>query len=236
MNQLKQRGATLINLLVGMVVSMLAILASLSMFHNLVQTSAEAKSDARLEGDISLAILRLDQELQAAGFNMGRAAGAGWNLDVFVTPEDVAATSAAAGVSQVAWRFNDGGAQPVCRRAVSSIQNGQYSLDLYDAAAGVCTGLVFNTANIKNTANWSTTPERIASIRLQNGFLRPLIIFNNSAAPAPCVPYGAAASGVTPASHPLLALMTYELSVIYGATSPPPDPTRTHTLCLVNIF
>ena len=50
MTILYQRGATMISLLVGMVVSMLAILASLSMFHNLVRTSTEAKADARMEG------------------------------------------------------------------------------------------------------------------------------------------------------------------------------------------
>ncbi|HMY39191.1 MAG TPA: hypothetical protein PK011_07695, partial [Marinagarivorans sp.] len=73
MGRRRQTGATLISLLVGMVVSMLAILASLSMFHDLVTTSAEAKTDARQEGDLSLAVLRLDTELQAAGFNMGRS-------------------------------------------------------------------------------------------------------------------------------------------------------------------
>ena len=106
------------------------------MFRNLVTSSVEARTDARQEGDLSLAVLRLDTELQAAGFNMGRTPGEGRNLDF--------ATGASADGSRqdVAWRFNDGTGF-ICRRATSSTSNGRYILDLSSASGQLYSGLGF---------------------------------------------------------------------------------------------
>ncbi len=233
MHRHRQAGVTLISLLVGMVVSMLAILASLSMFRHLVTASAEAKTDARQEGDLSLAVLRLDTELQAAGFNMGRAPGDGRNLD-FVT-----ATTADGSRQDVAWRFNDG-AQFVCRRATSSTSNGIYSLDLFSAPAASCTAAWPLAANLSVDANW-TFAERLVYLPLQNlttqaaAFTQPLITFASPAAnDRPCMPYGAVAAGATDA-HPILTIGVFDVSAVYSGAANA-VPSRPHSLCLANIF
>lgn len=229
----KQSGTTLISLLVGMVVSMLAILASLSMFHSLVTSSAEAKADARQEGDLSLAVLRLDTELQAAGFNMGRSPGQGRNLD-FVTQ-----ASANGARHDVAWRFKDG-VQMICRRATSSTANGIYSLDLFNAAAADCTADWALAANLSDDTKWLFA-ERLVFLPLQNlttqaaVFTQPLITFSSpAAADRACMPFGAMATGAKDV-HPILTLGVFDVSTVYkGAANAVPN--RPHSLCLANIF
>lgn len=248
----EQRGATMISLLVGMVVSMLAILASLSMFHNLVRTSTEAKADARMEGDLSLAVLRLDQELLAAGFDMERAAGgAGRNLD-FAVASNIAGNTPS---SRVAWRFRSG-ANLGCRSAVSTfdIQQLRYTLELFEANAGLCLPGpgVDPMPDLNDPALWTRT-EQLVSVRLQAldagtpvTLTRPLIEFSSDAAnDRACMPFGAApllAPSAAPV-HPNLKIHVFDTAAIYApapnaanAAGPPSaDLARTHTLCLVNI-
>lgn len=230
-----QRGTTVISLLVGMVISMLAILACLSMFHSLVVTSAEAKSDARQEGDLSLAVLRLETELQAAGFNMGRERGpAGRNLDF--------QTVTSTGRSDVAWRFNDG-ANFICRRATSKLFRGNYTLELFTAAAGKCTAAwPLDQSNIEAEANWIFT-ERFVDLTLysmgtQSTFSQPLITFTApSAQDRPCMPFGAVASGAAADKHPILNLGVFDVATVNNpAATASTLPSRPHSLCLANIF
>lgn len=228
-------GATMISLLVGMVVSMLAILASLSMFHDLVRTSAEAKTDARHEGDLSLAVLRLDQELLAAGFDMGRTPTDNKNLDLLIAPEN-------AGVSQVAWRFKNG-AQYICKRARSYREGDRYNLEITDTKPALCTR---DWPLAMDDTNWVAPAEQVASIQLLSlagdgkiTFNRPLINFV-AAADAACAPYGAAApvvAGVDPPKHPVLTINAFDVAAVYKPLDPKEDPLgpRPHSVCLVNI-
>jgi|GEM_PF-3479050 len=248
MTKFSQRGATMISLLVGMVVSMLAILASLSMFHNLVRTSTEAKADARMEGDLSLAVLRLDQELLAAGFNMGRANGSGRNQD-FVVVNRVAGATPNSWVSMVAWRFSEDpnpGGNPQCRRAVSTFNTPQlqYTLELFNANPGLCTA-AGAMPDVNDESLWART-EQLAFVRLQAldaatpvTLTRPLIEFaSDPANDRACMPYGAAAvlapGAVAPPVRPILVLNVFDTAAVY---TPAPNIAvpRAHTLCLVNI-
>jgi hypothetical protein len=186
------------------------------MFHNLVRTSSDAKADARMEGDISLAVLRLDQELLAAGFNVPRAAGAARGQDFTV------ANSLAAAVpnSRVSWRFDNGGAS-VCRRAVSAfnVQQLQYTLELFKANAGLCLPAPAAMPDLNDDSLW-TRSEQLVSFRLQAldagtpvTLTRPLIEFASGAADdGPCMPYGAApapAPGAVPPNHPKSACVRH---------------------------
>jgi hypothetical protein len=238
-NHMQQRGATMISLLVGMVVSMLAILASVSMFHDLVQTSAEAKTDARQEGDLSLAVLRLDQELLAAGFNMGRKPTDPRNSDFEVVEASAAVVPY---TSRVAWRFNDG-TRLVCRRAVSKLDGAEYTLDLFEANAGLC---LQNAAMplIGDDSLW-TRVEQLALIRLQSfdaqmpvTLVSPLITFESKVADdKACMPFGAMAPlapGAVAPKHPVLTLNVFDVASVYAAAGVGLTP-RPHTLCLVNV-
>lgn len=235
-----QLGATMISLLVGMVVSMLAILASVSMFHDLVRTAAEAKTDARHEGDLSLAVLRLDQEILAAGFDMGRAPTDNKNLDFLAASEG---TAAAPGTSRFAWRYNSDG-NYVCKRAVARRLNESFFLELFEAKNGVCTkDFLLNKDALEKEDNWdATTVEELVRIQLLNlqgdiKFNAPLIQFE-SAGDDTCSPFGAAAEIKAPAKapiHPTIKLKIYDPAAVYGFDGVAAPLARDHTICLINI-
>ena len=238
MTRSAQRGATMISLLVGMVVSMLAILASVSMFHDLVRTSAEAKTDARHEGDLSLAVLRLDQEILSAGFDMGPASTEDVNKDFLAVTEG---TAAEPGTSRLAWRYNNNG-NYVCKRAVSLRQEDSFILELYDAKNGICTkDFPLTKEAIENNDNWATPAEELVHLQLQSfagaiTFKRPLINFAPGGNFA-CSPFGAAAPVTAPATppvHPRITLQVFDPAAVYGGVAA--AVPRDHTICLINIL
>ena len=69
----EQRGFTLISLMVGTVISLLGILAMLSLYKNLVYTSAASIQSARQDGQVSSALLTAQRELMNGGFWSGSA-------------------------------------------------------------------------------------------------------------------------------------------------------------------
>lgn len=75
----RQRGVSLISLMVGLVVSLVAVMGMMALYRTVVHTTAESASYARLSADRSAALLAAHGYLQAAGFGMERAA-AGTNV------------------------------------------------------------------------------------------------------------------------------------------------------------
>lgn len=72
----QQKGVTLISLLIGMLISMMAILASLTLYKNLVHVSAEAKLDSLHDGQLASSMLTTQLEILAAGYGIDDANGA----------------------------------------------------------------------------------------------------------------------------------------------------------------
>ncbi|WP_248796087.1 PilW family protein [Pseudomonas sp. MWU13-2105] len=68
-----QRGFTLISLMVGTVISLLSILAMLSLYKNLVYISATSIQSARQDGQVASALLTAQRELTNGGFWSGSA-------------------------------------------------------------------------------------------------------------------------------------------------------------------
>jgi|GEM_PF-1199573 len=69
-----QSGLTLISLMIGLVISMITIVASLVVYRNLVHVSADNKIYSGMDGRISVATLVLEKSVQSAGFGMNDAA------------------------------------------------------------------------------------------------------------------------------------------------------------------
>ena len=65
---LLQRGFNLISLLVGVSLSMISILALLSLYKNLIGVSVQSIQDSRQDGQIAAAVLTAQRELLNAGF------------------------------------------------------------------------------------------------------------------------------------------------------------------------
>lgn len=63
-----QRGFNLISLMVGMTLSLVSVLAMLSLYRNMVGISVQSIQDARQDGQIAAALLTAQQELRNAGF------------------------------------------------------------------------------------------------------------------------------------------------------------------------
>ncbi|WP_045827424.1 PilW family protein [Teredinibacter turnerae] len=93
----RQAGATLISQMVGMLISMLALLACVALHKNLMQVSVQAKTDALLDRQIASALLQMQYELHNAGLGLPTASAS----DVVVAESG--------SVSSLYWRYVDGG-------------------------------------------------------------------------------------------------------------------------------
>jgi len=69
----RQRGATLISLMIGLLISLFGVLAMLSLYRNVVRNAAVATQDANLDGQLAAGLLRAQVELQGAGFGIDDA-------------------------------------------------------------------------------------------------------------------------------------------------------------------
>lgn len=69
----RQRGVTLISLMVGLIISMVAILGMLALYKTAVQVTSESARYARVTGDRAAAILQADAVLQNIGFGLENA-------------------------------------------------------------------------------------------------------------------------------------------------------------------
>jgi Tfp pilus assembly protein PilW len=65
-----QRGFNLISLMVGVSLSMISILALLSLYKNLIGVSVQSIQDSRQDGQIAAAVLTAQRELLNAGFRV----------------------------------------------------------------------------------------------------------------------------------------------------------------------
>jgi|GEM_PF-2833087 len=66
----RQRGMSLISLMIGMLISMIGILAGIILYQNMVKVSLKSRVDAAQDGQLATAMLSLQLELQAAGFGI----------------------------------------------------------------------------------------------------------------------------------------------------------------------
>ena len=66
----RQAGTTLIGLMIGLLVSVVGILASLSLYKTLVAVATEAKIDAMHDGQLATTLLAIQLKVQNAGFGL----------------------------------------------------------------------------------------------------------------------------------------------------------------------
>lgn len=73
----RQRGVSLISLMIGLLVSLLAVMGMMALYRTVMHTTVESGTYARLAGDRSAALLTAHSYLQDAGFGVeGAALGA----------------------------------------------------------------------------------------------------------------------------------------------------------------
>jgi type II secretory pathway pseudopilin PulG len=74
------QGMSLISLMIGILISMIGILAGIVLYQNMVKVTIQTRTDAAQDGQLASAMLSLQLELQAAGFGIDKAAKPGPHL------------------------------------------------------------------------------------------------------------------------------------------------------------
>lgn len=81
-----ERGMSLISLMIGILISMIGILAGIVLYQNMVKVTIQTRTDAAQDGQLASAMLSLQLELQAAGYGIDKAAKPGPHLALVAGP------------------------------------------------------------------------------------------------------------------------------------------------------
>ena len=176
----QQQGMSLIGLMVGMLLSVLSVLAAMTMYHNMVDVAIDTRHAAEHDAQLATAIQVIQLELQSAGFG-------------------IAATSPGTHVlsigSSIYWRFANldatTGAPTYQCRELKYHASGKLTLNSLNNC---------NASAALDTRNWNTNNEVIllqfkATIAdTDTAATMPNISFSVSPLPVACWPYGRAAA------------------------------------------
>lgn len=114
----RQSGTSLISLMIGLLISMVALLGMLSLYGNVVKSTVGSTRDARIAGERSIALLVASRQLQGAGYGIMNATrgndllllkGAVIDEDNGVISGGTKVTDESAGHTLI-WRTKSGGA------------------------------------------------------------------------------------------------------------------------------
>lgn len=214
----RQRGLTLISLMIGLVLSSLCILAMLGLYRNLVQAAVVATQDANQDGQLAAGLLSAQMELQSAGF--GIDSGASNSLQRTTITLD--------GQNPVAllWRFRDASGYQ-CRglvdRGASDAASGRpvRLLSLLQANGGCTAGS--SLAGL----NWNVRQD-LAQLQVPAAQQSaPVALVEFSVAAVDCAPFGQGSK----ARHPQVTLTAQSSAQLAGAAVAP----LSYSLCLSNI-
>jgi hypothetical protein len=174
-----QRGMTLISLMVGMLLSMISILAGMMLYQGMARVSIESRADAMQDGQLSSAMLALQLELQSAGYGIDPTAGGTHILRVVD------------GTTQTLyWRYQETApAGFVCRafRIVDIDNNSRRQLQLLAPVnAASCTA---NAALAGLAGGWAVRSVQ-AEFRASPAGADSLPLITMTLAPRACFPFG----------------------------------------------
>ncbi|WP_287029459.1 PilW family protein [Pseudomonas sp. UBA6310] len=209
----RQRGMTLISMMVGLVISMFSIVAMLSLYRSLVQSAVVATRDANLDGQIAAGLLSAQLEIQSAGFGI-EAAG---NADLTLATTNLDSTTRA-----LLWRLVDTGTyrcRGLLERSVNDSASGQSMRVLSLLQANSC-----DASGALSGKTWAVVGD-LAEFRGQN---LAQVVFQIST--SNCWPFGVGDNS-TPSAHALVTLSAPSSSQLAGAVA---DPIS-YSVCLPNI-
>lgn len=213
----RQLGVSLISLMVGLLLSMIGILAGLTLYKNIVQTTVQTRSDALQDGQIASALLTLQLELQSAGYGLAN------------DPTKTHVARSAAG-DAIYWRQNTGTLQCKGFRIHTSADGLTRQLHLLKLASGTC-----NETAALASLNWAAD-NILAEFRKSEATGLNLPQFTTQLnATASCFPYGMGVKG----THPMVTI-TAENAAITAAktvdiTATGPNAPFRYDFCLSNL-
>ena len=169
-----QQGMTLVGLMVGLLLSMISILAAMMLYQNLVKVSIESRTDAAQDGQLASAMLSLQLELQSAGFGIA-ATDPGSHIQLVAGPPQT-----------LYWRYRDG-AGFACRgfRIEDIEDNTRRQLQFLTLPSASC-----NAAGVlSGLPNWAISSV-LAEFRASDAASAGLPAIAMSLAVQSCFPYG----------------------------------------------
>lgn len=185
----RQKGLSLIGLLIGLLISVLCILASLTLYKNLIRVATDSKLDSDHDGQLASAMLLIQLEVQSAGYGIPGA-----------TASHIVEHVPSAGIRQLLWRFtNDNGTTYQCRGIrEESAEDGQFrvlKLIKVDAGCNVTAALssfTWNAANpVATLGRWRVVADGVANVGLDDYISSKTTMFKFDVGNAVCNPYGA---------------------------------------------
>lgn len=187
----RQSGVSLISLLIGLLISMVALLGMLSLYGTVVKSTVESTRDARIAGERSSALLVAGMQLQGAGYGIDGAALGDDLLLLAGTSLDRDGGSLSGGTNVIGngntliWRTRPDGATTWCSglHAPSSAgQGGLYLLQPQSCSA------------ITSVSTWEIRPLLIDDSDAVDHSLPIILSLTEHAAPG-CSALGIAGSG-----------------------------------------
>ncbi|WP_313517379.1 PilW family protein [Pseudomonas sp.] len=209
----RQRGMTLISMMVGLVISMFSIVAMLSLYRSLVHSAVVATRDANLDGQIAAGLLSAQLEIQSAGFGIESAGNADLTL---------ATTNLDSSTHALLWRLVDTSSyrcRGLLERSVNDSATGQSMRVLSLLQADSC-----DASGSLSGKSWAVVGD-LAEFRGQNAAQVTFEIDSSD-----CWPFGVGDSTTT-SSHALVRLSAPSSSQLAGAAA---DPIS-YSICLPNI-
>lgn len=97
-------GMSLISLMIGILISMIGILAGFTLYQNMVKVTLQTRTDAAQDGQLASAMLSLQLELQSAGFGIDKTVNPGPHLTLVAGPPQM-----------LYWRYIETAVNPVCK-------------------------------------------------------------------------------------------------------------------------
>jgi len=206
-----QSGTSLIGLMIGLLVSVVGILASLTLYKTLVGVVSEAKADALHDGQLATTLLAIQLKVQNAGFGLNN------NLDNILVIET-------AGEKRLYWRYRVNN-QVICeglRRYTKAINGSdRIAIDYLEATGATC-----NDALALPTMLWAP----ISTVSVFSQDITTTVDFN--IADQSCSPYGMDA----PSDYKVLTLTGKGAATLAGAKANNQTlEDTTLRLCLSNI-
>jgi Tfp pilus assembly protein PilW len=223
----RQYGMSLIGLLIGLLISVLCILASLTLYKNLIHVATESKLDSNHDGQIASAMLVMQLEVLSAGYGIEEA-----NFDHIIrhTPES--------GEIQLLWRFSpDSGTTFECRgfHEEQLDDDGIFRvLKLIKATSG-CNGTAtlssLSWEDVSELGRWRVVDDGVTGVGLDDHILTKSTMFDFKLEEKLCSPYGAS-SGATE-NHGFLTVTVPGSAALQNA---PGITASEYQFCLPNIY
>ena len=203
--------------MVGLLLSMIGILAGMTLYKNLVQVSIESRTDAAQDGQLASAMLSLQLELQSAGYGIA-SDEAGTHLQLVAGPPQT-----------LYWRYKEA-ATFVCRGfRIEDIENNtrrQLQLLMLPAASCNASGV------LSSLPNWAVSSV-LAEFRASAAAKASLPAIAVTTGVQECFPYGMGEA----ADHQLVTITADNAArraAVDGGSAVPNAPI-VYSFCLPNL-